>query len=263
MKSSCGNMIQNKSLLFSDQYRMLSGSGLKILAMVTMVIDHVDLVFLRYQSEFITPLCTLGGKNITAYFLLRCVGRLSFPLFAFLLVEGFQHTSNRRKYARNLLVFAFVSEIPFDLMRFGEISALEQNVFFTLFLGILALFTINRWEKGCTILPCHSESSHLNGQLAICLFSLIGASMLIHTDYGSKGVCFIILLYVLRHSPVIQAAVGCLFLPWGWITGLAFIPINLYNGKRGFIQGAVAKYFFYAFYPLHMIAIYFIKCYLL
>lgn len=263
MKSSCGNMIQNKSLFFSDRYRVLSGSGLKILAMVTMVIDHFDLVFLRYQSEFITPLCTWGGKNITAYFLLRCVGRLSFPLFAFLLVEGFQHTSNRRKYARNLLVFAFVSEIPFDLMRFGEISALEQNVFFTLFLGILALFAISRWEKGCAILPCHSESSHLNGQLAICLFSLIGASMLIHTDYGSKGVCFIILLYVLRHSPVIQAAVGCLFLPWGWITGLAFIPINLYNGKRGFIQGAVAKYFFYAFYPLHMIAIYFIKCYLL
>ena len=245
------------------RYGVLSGSGLKILAMVTMVIDHVDFAILRYQSEFITPLYTLDGKNITAYFLLRCVGRLAFPLFAFLLVEGFLHTSNRKRYARNLLVFALVSEIPFDLMRHGVIFASEQNVFFTLFFGLLALFAISRWEKGGAILPCHSESDHLNRQLAICLFSLIGASMLIHSDYGSKGVCFIILLYALRHSPVIQAAVGCVFLPWGWITGLAFIPMNLYNGERGFIQGPVAKFFFYAFYPLHMIAIYFIKCYLL
>ena len=201
------------------RYGVLSGSGLKILAMVTMVIDHVDFAILRYQSEFITPLYTLSGKNITTYFLLRCVGRLAFPLFAFLLVEGFLHTSNRKRYARNLLVFALVSEIPFDLMRHGVIFASEQNVFFTLFFGLLTLFAISRWEKGGAILPCHSESGHLNRQLAICLFSLIGASMLINSDYGSKGVCFIILLYALRHSPVIQAAVGCVFLPWGWITG--------------------------------------------
>ena len=88
---------------------------------------------------------------------------------------------------------------------------------------------------------------------------LIAAGILMHTDYGTSGVSFIILLYVLRRNRIFQAAIGCIILPMRWIAGLAFIPINMYNGQRGFIQGPWAKYLFYVFYPLHLLVLYFIK----
>lgn len=226
------------------QWRVLSGSWLKVLAMLTMVIDHSAIAILRYDSGFAMPLIAIGGKGISGYFLMRCIGRLAFPLFAFLLVEGFIHTHNRWKYGRNLLLFALISEIPFDLMWHGYFFASGQNVFFTLFLGFLAL---------CAI--CHSQGYKLFLQLA----ALIATGIIIHSDYGNCGVSFIILLYALRKYPVLQAAAGCCMLPMRWIAGLAFIPINLYNGKRGFIQGPFAKYAFYFFYPLHLFIIYLMR----
>lgn len=232
------------------QWRVLSGSWLKVLAMLTMVIDHSTIALLRYDSGFAMPLFAIGGKGISGYYLMRCIGRLAFPLFAFLLVEGFMHTHNRWKYGRNLLLFALISEIPFDLMWHGSIFASGQNVFFTLFLGFMALCVIERMENK------EQRSERYDYLLPVSLFALIAAGILIHSDYGNSGVSFIILLYALRKHPILQAAAGCCMLPMRWIAGLAFIPINLYNGKRGFIQGPIAKYSFYVFYPLHMIIIY-------
>lgn len=68
---------------------------------------------------------------------------------------------------------------------------------------------------------------------------------------------------LLRHRPLFRAIVGAGMLSWRWIAGLAFIPIGMYNGRRGFIQGPFAKYIFYAFYPLHLLVLYFIKVWLL
>ena len=73
---------------------------------------------------------------------------------------------------------------------------------------------------------------------------------------------FIPMLYLLRGNIVFQAIVGCGMLPSRWIGGSAFIPISMYNGKRGFIKGAVGKYFFYAIYPLHLLAIYLFKTFI-
>lgn len=226
------------------QWRILSGSWLKVLAMLTMVIDHSAVAILRHDSTFAMPLFTLGDKGISGYYLMRCVGRLAFPLFAFLLAEGVIHTHNRWKYGRNLLLFALISEIPFDLMWHSCFFASGQNVFFTLFLGFLALCAID-----------HSQGY----RLCLQLVALIATGIIIHSDYGNSGVSFIILLYALRKNPVLQAAAGCCMLPMRWIAGLAFIPINLYNGKRGFIKGPIAKYMFYLFYPIHLIVIYLFK----
>ena len=226
------------------QWRILSGSWLKVLAMLTMVIDHSTIAILRHDSSFAMPLFTLGDKGISGYYLMRCVGRMAFPLFAFLLAEGFVHTHNRWKYGRNLLLFALISEIPFDLMWHSYFFASGQNVFFTLFLGFLALCAID-----------HSQGY----RLCLQLVALIATGIIIHSDYGNCGVSFIILLYALRKNPVLQAASGCCLLPMRWISGLAFIPMNLYNGKRGFIKGPVAKYMFYSFYPIHLIVIYLFK----
>ena len=88
------------------------------------------------------------------------------------------------------------------------------------------------------------------------LLSLLALSVVFRADYGCAGFGFILMLYLLRETPLYRAVVGTCFFSGGWIAGLAFIPIGMYNGKRGFIQGKALKYAFYAFYPLHLFILY-------
>lgn len=229
-----------------EHYKILSGSWLKVIAMASMLIDHTAGQLLRHMEAFNEPLISLGHHHMTWYFLMRCAGRLAFPLFAFLLVEGFEHTRSRRRYGRNLLMFALISEIPWNLTHGGHLYGLSQNVFFTLFLGFLGLCAIEHYRD------------NLKHQ-AIVLLSLFVASILLLCDYGCSGFSFIIMLYLLRRQPLFRAIVGAGMLSYRWIAGLAFIPIAMYNGQRGFIQGPLSKYLFYAFYPLHLLVLYFIK----
>lgn len=114
----------------------LSGSTLKWIAIVTMFIDHTAAALLG--RIYITGRGSEG--LLTAYTLMRHIGRMGFPIFCFLLVEGFQRTRNRMRYAARLGLFALVSEIPFDLAFSGRVLEFSyQNVFFTLFLGLLLL----------------------------------------------------------------------------------------------------------------------------
>ncbi|MCF2594921.1 hypothetical protein I6E11_14235, partial [Bacteroides caecigallinarum] len=93
----------------------MSGSFLKLIAIILMCIDHIA-CFL-YPNEWLSNiLTTIGNKDITVYFLMRAIGRMAFPIFSFLIVEGFIHTHNRFKYGRNLLIFALISEIPWNLV---------------------------------------------------------------------------------------------------------------------------------------------------
>ena len=183
--------------------KVLSGSALKLLAVVTMLIDHI-------ASHLMTAdvvLFSVLGHNVRLYPLLRGVGRMAFPLFAFLLVEGFVHTHSRQKYGLNLLVFTLLSEVPWDLLHHGVwFSFKSQSVFVTLLLGF----------------------------------------------------AFILLLYALREHEVLRI-LSAFVLNMQWWSLLAFVPISLYNGKRGFIHGKVLKYAFYAFYPLHMLVLYLFK----
>ena len=103
---------------------------------------------------------------------------------------------------------------------------------------------------------------HNNGKpfvQAAWLIGLLPVTLLLRADYGMSGYCFIVFMYALRERELLRAVIGCGFLSSRWKAGLAFIPIALYNGKRGFIRGPVAKYFFYLFYPLHLLALYLIK----
>ena len=226
-----------------EKYKVLSGSALKCIALITMIIDHVGFHLLRGSNII---LLHAPGFSLTLDFLMRKVGRVSFPIYCFLLTEGFLHTHDRRKYGRNLMLFAIISEIPWNLEHTGTLFYPEQNVFFTLFFGYMGLC--------CT----ESLKEQPRRQLAALLLLLL-VVLGFNADYGVKGFGLILLLYLLREQKILQAVLGTCFLTSTWVGGLAFIPINLYNGERGFIRGRILKYAFYAAYPLHILVIWLIR----
>ena len=226
-----------------ERYRRLSGSVLKVLACVTMLIDHIAAYLMPRTGPI---LFKLGGTSYSWYTIYRSIGRLAFPLFCFLIVEGFIHTSNRFRYGRNLLLFALISEIPWNLVHSDRFFLPgSQNVFFTLFFGYLGM---------CAIHYLHNNVP----RMSLILFGLICVSYLGHSDYGLTGFGFLIALYLLKDFRIFQAVMGFTFLSSLWKAGLAFIPVLFYNGKRGFIRGRW-KYAFYAFYPVHLFVLYLIK----
>ena len=229
-----------------NSFKILSGSALKLLAVVSMLIDHLAVFYWYTVPSLQVAWFTIGHRTFTPLVLMRIFGRLAFPLFAFLIVEGFVHTHDRRRYGINLAVFALLSEIPWNLVHSGTMLYPGQNVFFTLLLGYLGLCAIERF-------------SFSKGFLLGSLLGLLVVSVFLRADYGCSGYAFILLLYVLRDNKILQAIIGSCFLGSRWIAGLAFIPINMYNGKRGFVTGPVWKYAFYLFYPLHLLVIWLLR----
>lgn len=229
-----------------NSFRILSGSALKLLAVVSMLIDHLAAFYWYNNPAFHEAWFHIGHKAITLYFILRLIGRIAFPLFAFLIVEGFVHTRSRKRYGLNLAIFALVSEIPWNLVHTGTLLYPGQNVFFTLLLGFLGLCAIEKYS---------GNKPYLLGSL----LGLLVVSVFLRADYGCSGYGFILLLYVLRENKILQAIIGSCVLGSRWIAGLAFIPINMYNGRRGFVQGPIAKYAFYLFYPLHLLVIWLLR----
>lgn len=217
-----------------DKVFGFSSFQLKVIAMITMVIDHIGLLFL--------PECTP----------LRVVGRISFPIFAFLIVEGFFHTSNVRKYMGRLLIFALLSEIPFDLMAKGRIVDLTyQNVFFTLLVGLVMIYGMHR-----SVNPMMKN---------IWLVVALAGVMVLRTDYSVYGIVIIYLFYYfrdIRKWACVGLAVSSLFSSMIQTAAVLSIPfIMMYNGKKGpdFVDKKWMKYAFYGFYPIHMIILVMIK----
>ena len=132
--------------VFPEKYRILSGSALKMIAIITMLIDHIGAVILSMYPPAQKVLFTLLGREYSVYLIFRDIGRVAFPIFCFLLLEGFRHTRSRFRYGRNLLLFALISEIPWNLMFTNTLHYERQNVFFTLFLGYLAFCAIEYFK---------------------------------------------------------------------------------------------------------------------
>ena len=136
-------MIQRYTI-FPDKMKVFSGSMLKVLAMVTMIIDHigsqlVDRSIVVFETETYT---------LTLYRLMRDIGRLAFPLFCFLLIEGFLHTRSKVRYGVSMGVMALISEIPYDLEHHNRLFEIHgQNIFFTLLLGYLAICAVENWKS--------------------------------------------------------------------------------------------------------------------
>ena len=209
--------------------RELSGSWLKMTAMLSMTIDHMAYYY--------------GIENPYLYELMRTIGRIAFPTFAFLLAEGFVHTKNRQKYMLSLFIFALLSEIPWLLLNHDG----SHNVLFTLLAGVLGLYVLenckNRWLTMAFIT------------------SIACATIFADTDYSWKGFGLVLIFYMFRGRPELQTLFGIPLMYEYGITGIlmAFAVIWLYNGERGFIMGKAWKYAFYAFYPVHLMLIYFLR----
>ena len=226
--------------VFPSRMQVLSGSILKLIAMATMFMDHFAAYLGAKLPFFRSELLTLGSRSYTGYRVFRDIGRIAFPIFVFLLLEGFHHTHSRLLYVRNLLIFALITEPVWNYGHTGTLFYQKQNVYFTLLLGFLGCWALEYfWDKRMIQL--------------LCLLALFAASYLLKADYGWRGFIFILLMYMLRNDPVHQLIGGSCWLYYEWKACFAFIPINLYNGKRGFIKGKYFKYFFYLFYPLHIL----------
>lgn len=224
----------------------LSGSILKLVAVICMVIDHVAAFILYRHSEYSHILYTFAGENITIIWIMRIIGRMAFPIFCFLLIEGYLHTRNKWKYILSLLLFAVISEIPFDLISKGCISFTSQNVFFSLALGITGIFVYDSLRN--------DRFNQLVGVVMIMVIVFLS-----RCEYGIWGFLCIMIMYLLRNHFYTKMLLGCSMLPISWAAMLSIIPLRFYNGKRGFIQGNGWKYTFYLFYPVHLLILWFIK----
>ena len=218
---------------------------LKLIACITMLIDHIFAIFVPYSSGI--------------YMLGRGIGRVAFPIYCFLLVEGFYHTSNRKKYLLRMFIFAIISEIPFDLAfnGFPETARLldGQNVMITLLIGLLLM---NVYE--------YLKREYLNQPLifntagVIVIVAASALATFLSSDYTYMGILFILIFYLFREKKI-WIAVGLavvivLFSNQIELAALvALIPIFAYNGK----EGRKVKYVFYAFYPAHLLVLGLIK----
>lgn len=223
----------------------LSGSTLKWIALLSMLIDHFAAVFYVGSWQAGHPLLTYSS-----YIFLRCVGRLAFPIYCFLLAEGFHHTRSVGKYLFRLFLFGLVSEIPFDLaFRRSLIDWSYQNVYFTLFLGLLA---VTVWERVTRGDPANCGAL----RIILGLAGFAAAALLAHfahTDYREWGVLTIAAMVLFRKSEWQRDLFsGCMLLAASAFEAaglLDFALLHFYNGQRG----RQTKYLFYVFYPVHLL----------
>lgn len=208
--------------------KCLSGSTLKAIAVISMTIDHVALYVMAGH---------LDKQDLWPYDVLREVGRLAFPVFAFLVVEGYHHTRNLKRYVMNLLLTALVSEIPWYLL--GQYDS--HNVLFTLLLGLVGVILTDRISKKSWLL---SVPSFIIGLIATW----------INTDYSWHGIGLMVVFYLFRDKKFLIFPFGLPFLlEYGIIgTSMGIIACLCYNGSRGFVRGKWPKSFFYIYYPLHL-----------
>ena len=257
----------------------MSGYHLKMMALITMLIDHIAAVVIwrfyvasHHLTGAIRVSTFIGDKIImwvarnqeivySVYEMMRIVGRMAFPIYCFLLVEGFLHTRSVGKYALRLLLFAFLSEIPFDLAIAGTWFSLDySNVFFTLCLGLVLIWGISFvekfyefWqEKNWDISKGKVISLFIGGMMLTVVSAF--AEMVLHCDYGFAGIAAILVLYLFRSSKEIAFSF-CIFVLTVFAGTIEFIAIAMlalvkrYDGSRG----KSLKYVFYTFYPVHLL----------
>lgn len=234
--------------------RSLSQEGLKLIACMTMLLDHIGATLVMRMLQ--TGSLNHGACVSTVYYILRIIGRISFPIYCFLLVEGAYHTANPKRYGLRLFICMLLSEIPFDLAFSFRGRVLfdwsGNSVMLTLLLGFLMIEAMKRlagFRKAAVILP----------------FYLLAEWM--HTDYGGMGILIIAIFALTRGCcreklfqflglclvvyPGSRVFLGSVALNLEWFAVLALIPVFFYHGEK-VTHNKVVQWGFYLFYPVHM-----------
>jgi len=240
----------------------VSQEGLKITASLTMLIDHIGavLIYAAYLKAWHAENYAVSNAIVPIYEVMRVIGRIAFPIYCFLLVEGFHHTRNVKKYMKRLAVGMLLSEIPFDLAFSGSIDWTMSSVMVTLLLGCGMMLSMERartvWWKLALMLP----------------FGI--AADLLGSDYGGHGIAIIAMLYLTRGIPkekLWRTAAFAVLLWFGaevTVLGLTF-PMELlglvgvfltfcYDGRK-ITKNKWVQWGFYLFYPVHILVLWIIK----
>lgn len=244
--------------------KIFTGSTLKIIAVLSMTLDHFSKIILKDGIILNAPYSMFTDAQFNILMTLSDVfsilGRIAFPIFCFLLVEGFLHTHDLKRYFLNLGIFAIISEPVYDLAIAGTaVSFKQQNVLFTLLLGLGVLVLVKKIKQ------------NIIGPIIIIFLGAV-ISFICKLDGWYYGICLIAVFYLFHDKTALKNILAVLvmyvcgldFSIWGLIepnfllalTSLIFI--NLYNGQRGIKM----KYFFYWFYPTHLFLFFLISNYI-
>lgn len=215
--------------------------SLKIIALISMIIDHYGAIF---QS------------NIDIF---RIIGRIAFPIYCFLLVEGYFHTKDVKKYACRLLIFALISEIPFDLAFYNKLELSHQNIFFTLLIGLAAIYLLDNKEK-----------KYIFNKATIILAAGL-LSIVLSVDYKIIGIIYILSFYFtkdyLKSKRIYIIALIMFFanlISSSILQQFALLSLPIiyfYNGELG-PNNKIQQLLFYVAYPLHLAIYCLIKLFL-
>ena len=222
-----------------NKLKKINGAQLKYIAFASMFIDH-------FNKAIITPFLTGSGplNLITAIF--DILGRIAFPIFAFMIVEGFFKTKSRWKYLRNLLIFAIISEIPYDMFQSAVfINTRSQNILWGLALGLFTIMVIDKLKE-----RIKKRSLWIFVSIFIvALSSLI--SMLISADYEYYAIIIIYIYYLFYDKRLLASGLSYLVIIKEIYSILGFATVLLYNGEKG----KQNKIFNYLFYPVHLLVL--------
>ncbi len=227
---------------------------IKIIAIVTMLVDHIGLVLLE--------------NNITC----RMIGRISFPLFCFLLVNGYFHTSNRKKYLLRMLVFACVSELLYDFTFYGGINIYSQNVFFTLTIGLLSICLTDCYKA--LIREKLPKTFRIFMQIlgnVIIMFIFMYINEAAGADYGWYGIMLIYLFYLTYGAKVRNKILMCVSVSFVnflkliairntiQVYSIFAITILIFFRDEKVSVPKYVKWLGYIFYPAHLLIIFILK----
>jgi hypothetical protein len=237
-------------------WRVLTGSALKWIAIACMVVDHIAAVFVYgyYKSTLADP-AVVSQQVYQVYYWMRVVGRITFPIFCFELVEGSQHTRSFPRYALRLLAFALVSEVPYDLALHSTDAdwTVHLNIMVTLLAALLPMWA----GEAC------GRRAHLPWWVGkiVAAVAMAGlwwvCSNWIHPSYEGYGILLAGALYLGKESRIAQFALAAIVTYYhgnalqNWcLVGVALACL-FYNGKKGHMN----KWVSYTFYPGHLLVI--------
>lgn len=211
---------------------------LKTIALISMIIDHYGAIFSPFEMDY------------------RIIGRLAFPIYSFLLVEGYMHTKDIKKYIVRILIFAFISEIPFDFAFYGGTYWPHQNIFFTLAIGLVAMHLFNK-EQG--FISTKNLTVTIGAATLAALFA---------TDYNFIGIIYITAFFFTRNYKPLRRMLILGFILYVINTmgassiqqySLLALPILFFYNKKLGPKNKVLQLLYYAAYPAHLMLFFLLK----